>query len=79
MRTTNVIVTCDIKNREHLGKILNKSLTVIWTTEQTEGRSIDPYMDTQNMDICEGCYRFSIEERKHISASGAQGYNDYTL
>lgn len=52
------------------------ALSVIFTTEQTEGRSITPYLSQQNIDICKGCMD-TILSGKMLFAHGAMGYNIY--
>ena len=46
---------------------------VLFMTEQTEGRSVDPYISYQNLDLCADCIRNTIG----ISGCGAMGYNEY--
>ena len=59
-------------------KFRDKAIQVTFTTEQTEGRSIEPYLAVVTIDICEGCYN-KLVKGAHIFASGAQGYNIYTI
>lgn len=68
---------CDICKKEG-NKITNhgQKMTVVFTTEQNEGRSTEPYFDTVVIDICEPC-RTKLIEGKMLFASGAMGYNDY--
>lgn len=46
---------------------------VLFLTEQTEGRNVDPYISYQNLDLCKECISNSIS----IYGVGAQGYNTY--
>ncbi len=48
---------------------------VIFHTDQTEGRTCNPYISNQNIDVCNKC----CEQILKLSAVGAQGYNKYTL
>lgn len=46
---------------------------VLFLTEQTEGRSVTPYISYQDLDLCHDCIRTNIT----ISGTGAMGYNEY--
>ena len=46
---------------------------VLFLTEQTEGRSVSPYISYENIDLCQECIQNSI----CIRGVGAQGYNEY--
>lgn len=46
---------------------------VLFLTEQTEGRSVTPYISYQDLDMCQDCMRVNIT----ISGTGAMGYNEY--
>ena len=46
---------------------------VLFTTEQTEGRAVAPYISYQELDLCESCIRLNVG----IAGSGAMGYNEY--
>ena len=46
---------------------------VLFLTEQTEGRSVKPYISNQELDMCADCIRINIS----ISGTGAMGYNEY--
>lgn len=54
-------------------------VTVIFDTEQTEGRRVEPYLALETLDICPECKQKMIDSGKFIQASGAQGYNTYIL
>lgn len=75
------IVYCDVCGIDNDGaKVWEKyKMDVIFTTEQTEGRSCEPYLSDEQLDICENCIRRVIHNRKYIIASGGQGHNTYTL
>lgn len=65
---------CDICGAEcESAKQIN--YPVIFRTDQTEGRSCNPYISNQNIDVCNNC----CEQILKLSAVGAQGYNQYTL
>lgn len=46
---------------------------VLFLTEQTEGRNVDPYISYHDLDLCAEC----IRENVGICGVGAQGYNEY--
>ena len=54
----------------------HSDLQVIFVTDQTEGRSIDPYLCPVNIDLCEDCVEHLLKGN-YIFASGAQGANEY--
>lgn len=75
---TEIKVTCDICKGE-INKIHannQQSLTVIFTTEQTEGRSTKSHLSTQKLDWCIQCESIMLKGNM-LFASGAQGYNTY--
>lgn len=68
------IITCDLcKSRELVAK---DSIQVIFTTEQTEGRSVPHHLSLEAFDICGEC-KIHLLEGNYIYGSGAQGYNKY--
>lgn len=70
---------CDIygcKNECHKDRV---EMQVIFTTEQTEGRSSDRYFTKENIHICNDHKIQLLKEGKYILADGAQGYNNYRL
>lgn len=52
------------------------NIHVVFTTEQTEGRSVDPYLSLETIDICPACMR-TILGGKMLFAEGAMGNNTY--
>lgn len=56
---------------------LNKATPVVFVTEQTEGRMVDPYLTLQAMDICSECLKRMANNRELPTGSGAQGRNKY--
>lgn len=66
---------CDICG-EDVGCNKENTIQVIFTTDQTEGRSCKPYLSIEKMDICNVC----LDRRtrgESIYGYGAQGYNKY--
>lgn len=70
---------CDIKKCERNAVHLAESFQVIFTTEQTEGRSTKPYFSMEKIDICADCKQMMLNSRTYILAHGAQGSNVYEL
>lgn len=75
------VYTCDINGCNNQGNKTEintgKKVQVIFTTEQTEGRSTSPYLEIDNIDICPSCLEILIKEGRYIHADGAQGHNKY--
>lgn len=65
---------CDICFKEK--EIENRVIQVIFTTEQTEGRSCEPYLSPQKIDICKECLD-KVLKGNYIWGHGAQGNNSY--
>jgi hypothetical protein len=68
------ITYCDVCEKE--AKITTKLVSVIFTTDQTEGRSCQPYLVTDRIDICKDCDK-KILDGNFLYAHGAQGHNTY--
>lgn len=60
----------DIKEQD------KKSIQVIFTTEQTEGRCVDHHLSIESIHICAKCLRH-IVSGNYLYGSGAQGFNKY--
>lgn len=73
MRRTIEITTCDLCKEEKPVKEIN--YPIIFTTEQTEGRSVTPYISQAKLEVCDEC----IEKICKITAVGAQGCNTYRV
>lgn len=71
------ITTCDVCASE-FGSAGHKNLqvSVIFTTEQTEGRGVAPYLSLQKLDLCNGCMK-AVLNGNMLFAHGAMGYNNY--
>lgn len=79
MATKTIIkVFCDICKKEmsNIYKHDPQPLTVVFTTEQTEGRSVTPYLSTLKLDWCHDC-EDTMLSGKMVFAQGAMGYNTY--
>lgn len=74
---TEIKTICDICKQEldSNGK-KDVKLSVIFTTEQTEGRSCTPYLSLETLDLCKHHYD-NLMRGKMIFAHGAMGYNTY--
>lgn len=68
---------CDICKEQN--KVENKVVPVIFHTEQTEGRTTEPYLVFEKIDVCEKCYEFILNHNCILNAYGAQGHNTYTF
>lgn len=74
MRDIIEIIKCDIEkcgNKENVKEI---KTDVIFTTDQTEGRSVKPYLSRETFDICANCLD-KVFKGNMIFAHGAQGNN----
>jgi hypothetical protein len=68
---------CDVCNRECGARgSMEPKRQVIFTTEQDEGRSVDPYLELVEIDICPECKK-RVLRGEAIYAQGCMGYNRY--
>lgn len=70
---------CDIANCDNETNNIGIQMQIIFTTEQTEGRNVEPYFSIENLDLCEKCLNITLKERKYIIAHGAMGNNTYDI
>lgn len=71
-----IIIKCDVCESDVDVKA-DVQIPVTFTTEQTEGRSVEPYITRSDpIDICLRCIKRLTEEQP-IYACGAQGHNSY--
>lgn len=68
---------CDKRVEDECNR--QKVVSVIFTTEQNEGREVPPYLVTASIDICEECIQELIDSGRIITASGAMGCNTYVI
>lgn len=78
---TTTTVICDVCGQEKEWaesgwSAEGAAIMVVFTTEQTEGRSVSPYLSNAKIDLCGSCLRTMLDG-KMIFASGAMGYNTY--
>ena len=79
MKRTQVLCdVCDTHGTETPASHVDTPMQVIFTTEQTEGRSSPPYLDNVKIDLCDSCMKIVLEG-KYIFAEGAQGSNTYSF
>ena len=72
-RTTHF---CDVCKKE--GNVEQKKLQVIFETEQTEGRSVKPYLSDQSLEMCSACFGHVTEGKgNYLHGHGAMGQNTY--
>lgn len=67
---------CDIKGCELEADHKQKMVSIRFTTEQEEGRSVPPYLTGEKLDFCTDHYIQFIESLP-LTGSGAQGFNEY--
>lgn len=66
---------CDVcKQDTNITK--TQDMQVIFTTEQTEGRGVNPYFSNVSIHLCVDC-KVKCLSGNYIFASGAMGYNTY--
>lgn len=76
----NETYTCDIKGCKNSNPRYKQiDLQVISTTEQEEGRRVDPYLAPVKIDICEEHMKTLLKTVKYIQAEGGMWYNNYYL
>ena len=51
-------------------------MSVIFTTEQNEGRTVEPYLENVEIDLCADCKK-RILNANVLYGRGAMGYNEY--
>ncbi len=71
--------TCDLECCSNEATNRDRSMQIIFTTEQTEGRSCEPYFELVNIDLCDNCLNKIIKARRYITGTGAQGHNRYVI
>lgn len=76
------IGTCDVcgvdDQEEGMTVVREAQLTVVFTTEQTEGRPITPSLKVMsNIDLCRICRKHMTTNREMLMGAGAQGHNRY--
>lgn len=64
---------CDICHIE-MEKEFKINYPVVFLTEQTEGRTVNPYVQNNTLDVCKSC----AETILRVKGIGAQGYNEYS-
>lgn len=67
---------CEAVINDGKGGNIGYKMQVIFTTEQDEGRSSDPYFANEEIDICDECKERALCGH-YVFARGAQGYNEY--
>lgn len=71
---------CDICDLKHSGEIKTRSVLVIFDHDQEDGKSkCNPYFDTVEIEMCDGCWNYMMKNRRYIYAYGAMGFNHYYL
>lgn len=65
---------CDICNSK-TETLIDIVYPVIFHTEQTEGKYVEPYIYNTKIEVCPNC----LKRLCRLSAIGAQGYNRYSF
>ena len=74
MKKVDIKIYCDVCGKESLNtKKIN--YPVIFYTEQIEGRSCNPYISQEILDICESCR----DKVLRLKGYGAQGLNEFVI
>jgi hypothetical protein len=76
--STISMVVCDVKDCGVAAEHKQKTVSVAFTTEQTEGRTVSPYLEGQRLDFCGEHYQQYIDSLQFV-ATGAQGHNTFTF
>lgn len=76
--STKTTTLCDIKGCGEEAEHKEKTVSVRFTTEQNEGRSVPPYLDGEKLDFCKEHYQQYIDSLPLVG-SGAMGYNEYVF
>lgn len=69
--TTITKIKCDVCGKEPAQTIQS---SVIFTTEQTEGRPVPPYQQIMKFELCDFCLGYMMDGNT-VMAHGAQGHN----
>lgn len=75
--STQTITSCDVSGETHEGDVRHATMSVILTTETTEGRAVKPYLSIEKLDICDKCHNRIIRSHTLLEATGAQGYYEF--
>lgn len=67
--------SCDVCQSSEKPVTLRK-MQVIFTTEQDEGKSVKPYFENKEVDLCDSCYKKALQGQ-YLFADGAMGYNKF--
>jgi hypothetical protein len=74
MRKITETLICDICKTEN-SNCEQIKYPVLFFTEQTEGKTCDPYISCETIDCCPGCKNKILK----VVAHGAQGINRYQI
>ena len=68
---------CDLCEFTAAKGITPKTVPVLFLTDQTEGRSVKPYLLSLTIETCDQCFS-RIKDAQPLTGSGAMGHNTYT-
>ena len=78
LKKTTTKYYCDVCNKNtDIYDIVNKEMQVVYHTEKTEGRSIDPHLSISHVNLCQECLNIILNDGKILNMSGHMGYNKY--
>lgn len=66
------LVKCDICGKEDKSCV-SINYPVMFFSDQTEGRSCEPYISQEVIDVCDSCIKKIIR----VKGYGVQGHNNY--
>lgn len=74
MKETIIKYSCDICGSKN--SVTQQKISVVFTTDQSEGRPIKHYFNINEIDLCGSCLGEALRG-KQIFASGVMGNNTY--
>lgn len=75
MKQPDVFI-CDVKGCENRAVYKGIQIQTIFHTDQTEGKTVVPYLSIEKIDLCIFCYD-KILVGNYLHGNGAQGNNEY--
>lgn len=76
--STVTMIICDIKECGVAAYHVQKTVSIAFTTEQTEGRTVPKYLEGKKLDFCEEHFKQYIDSLP-LTATGSQGHNEYSI
>lgn len=76
MREQKLVITCDVCKVEKLTDEKPIKYQVIFSNEQTEGRTCKPYLSEYALDLCQPCLSVMLKGNM-LFGEGAMGHNKF--